>query len=244
MIEIRVMLPEGENKFKNYLQAIRVDPSTQRPNLNDEPFSNVFLPRVLIDETKSFVTKRDIAEYLNDIFTKSDIRREAVIGERGLWTWLSYIWFNQLTNNQKNILKRDEYYICTDPSNYKRYYLHLVAAPYIIYTLHGLPISMLFLYNPPWQSNDFTERVASNQFIISHRNIVKAIYLLYFDAVEGRPKRGATSAHPRGNIRRFIKVIRQFELTYDVYSMTAEQIIDLLPDEFDSWKPLDIKKLK
>ena len=237
MINVRVILPEGENKFREYIHKVRVNPSTPRPNLNSTPFSKIFSPNVVIDETKSFATKKDLAEYLCNTFTKSYISREAAIGERGLWTWLSYIWFDQLTNNQNNILKRDEYYICTEPSNYRRYYLQLVAAPFIIYTaLGGSRISMIFLYNPPYQSNDFTERVAPNQFIISHPNIVEAIYNLYWDVTKGKPKRGATSIHRPGNVRRFIKIIRQFELTYDVYSMTAAQIIDLLPEEFDSWK--------
>jgi len=95
---------------------------------------------------------------------------------------------------------------------------------------------MLFLYNPPWEINDFTERVAANQFLISHENIVEAIYKLYFDPQRGRPKRGALSTTKPGNIRRFVKVIRQFELTYDIYTMSAQSILNLLPPEFDDWK--------
>lgn len=237
MIPLRVMLPEGINKFREFLLKVKYEPSAPKPDLNHEPYSREFSKKIMVDEGKVFSSKLDLAEYLDGCFKDANIEREDVIGKRGLWTWLAYLWFDQLTNTRGNILKREGHYICTTPSNYQRYYIHLVAPLYIIYSLYGLPISNLFLYNPPWEINDFTERVAANQFLISHRNIVEAIYLLYFDENRGRPKRGATSRELKGNVRRFIKVFQQFELTYDVYSMTPEQIIKLLPDEFGPWKP-------
>lgn len=236
MIPIRVMLPEGENQFREYIVQVRSNPSATQPDLNTDQCSQEFSPQIMIDERRIFRSKLDLAEYLDNSFRNAGVRREDVIGNNGLWTWLAYLWFEQLTNARRNILKREEHYICTTPSNYRRYYIHLVAPPYIIYSLHRLPISMLFLYNPPWEINDFTERVAANQFLISHGNIVEAIYRLYFDESQGRPKPRATSRGVEGSVRRFIKVFQQLEFTYDVYSMTSRQIIDLLPQEFNSWK--------
>jgi hypothetical protein len=31
-------------------------------------------------------------------------------------------------------------------------------------------------------------------------------------------------------------VVQQLDLTYDLYSMTGEQILQLLPGEFDRWR--------
>lgn len=236
MIPLRIMLPEGENKFREYIQQTKVDPTTPRPDLNQDVYSREFSPRVEVDESATFASKLDLARYLDQRFRMIGLRREDILGKRRLWTWLAYLWFDQLTNNRRHILKREEYYICTEPSNYRRYYLHLVVSPYIIYSLHGIPISMPFLYNKVYESNDFTERVAPNQFIISHKNLVETIYRLYYDESKNRPKRGATGRNVRGGVRRFIRVIRQFELTYDIYSMTSQQIIDLLPPEFEPWK--------
>ncbi len=193
MIPIRVMLPEGENQFRTYILQVRSNPSTIRPDLNSDQFSSEFSPQIMIDETRTFRSKLELAEYLDNCFGAAGIRREDILRNNGSWTWLTYLWFEQLTNARRNILKREEHYICTTPSNYRRYYIHLVAPSYIIYSFHGLPISMLFLYNSPWEINDFTERVAANQFLISHRNIVEAIYRLYFDESQGKPKLRATS---------------------------------------------------
>ena len=244
MIAARYMLEKGEESFRKFLSEVRKNPSIKKPNLDKQPFSKEFSRKITIDPTHRFNTKQELAEYLTDTFKKSGVKREDVIREKDLWTWLAYIWFEQITNSRKNILTRDEHYICTSPSNYRRYYIHLIAPPYIIYSLHGLPLSKLFLYNPPWQINDLTERVAANQFLISHQNIIEAIYRLYFDESKGRPKESATSRDVEGNIRRFIKVIQQFEFTYDIYSMTSGQIIHLLPEEFKRWIPEEFNRWK
>ncbi|RLI76483.1 hypothetical protein DRP05_12820 [Archaeoglobales archaeon] len=242
MIPLRIMLSEGEDQFRKYIQQVKIDSSISRPDLNQNRYSKEFSPKIEVEEKVSFESKFDLAKYLYDLFDKAGVTRKDVLKEKGLWTWLAYLWFDQLTNDLKNILKREEYYICTEPSNYRRYYLHLVASPYIIYSLfinsrYGVHISMPFLYNEVWKSNDFAEHVAPNQFIISHENLVDTIYKLYYDESKNRPKKGVTDRNKPGSIRRFVKVIRQFELTYDIYSMTSDQIIELLPSEFDFWKP-------
>jgi hypothetical protein len=39
-----------------------------------------------------------------------------------------------------------------------------------------------------------------------------------------------------GTLLRFIDIIQQLDLTYDLYSMSGEEILALLPPEFDKWK--------
>lgn len=237
MTPVRIMLPEGEDNFREYIQALRQNSSTPHPDLNTEPFSREFSKKFFIDETKPFDTKVDLAEYLYRVFKENKIRREDVLGERGLWTWLAYIWFDQFAplrgDGSRNITE-DARYICS--SDYRDYYRHFIAGPYIIYSLHSRENSLIFLHNPVYEVNDFIEQFASRQFIISHKNIVEVITQLYFNPNTGKPKWGAQSRKREGNHRRFVKVIQQLELTYDIYSMSPEQILDLLPSEFDEWK--------
>ncbi|MGC8887533.1 MAG: hypothetical protein ACP5MG_10290 [Verrucomicrobiia bacterium] len=241
MKKLRIMQPAGEELFKEYHSNLYNSQSQKIPQLDKEPYSLEYIPNIEVDEKKEFKTKEDIAKYLDEIFTTRNADRKDLLSakNKGIWTYLAYIWFDQLTNNKQNILKRPENYIATDPSKYRRFYIHLVLSPYVIfsqYKSYKEPIWKLFLYNYPYESNDFAERVAPNQFIISHPNIVEAIYHLYFDQEKNIPKKNATSNDIAGNVRRFIKVFQQYELTYDVYSLTAEQIINLLPEEFDPWK--------
>ena len=57
---------------------------------------------------------------------------------------------------------------------------------------------------------------------------------LYWDEHKNRPRKGATSAKPSpGNLaHRFPMRIRQLEKTFDLMSLNADQLLELLGEEF------------
>lgn len=237
MIALRIMLPEGEGEFRNYINQLRSSPSTQRPDLNDPPYSREFSPRVMLDESPAFGSKMEMAEYLDRAFTQAGLKREDLAGEKDLWTYIAYLWFDRLAPldglTGKRQIGETAKYICS--SDYRDYYRHFVAGPFNIHSLHK-DNSRVFLYSPVYEHNDFIEQIASRQFIISHQNLIEAFSMLYFDRASEKPKKRAQSRQRAGNIRRFVKIIQQFELTYDIYSMSPRQIINLLPQEFSEWR--------
>jgi hypothetical protein len=235
MIRLRILSDQGIEKFREYIQSLKDNPNALRPDLNIEPYSNEFQPSVEIDEMRIFSTKMELGEYLLHLFEKAGIGRSSVIGIRGLWTWLAYLFFDQLCPivNGARKLREIAKYICS--SDYTDYYRHFVAAPYDIYSLHR-GNSKLFLYNPLYEHNDFIEQFASKHYIISNIYLIEAILRLYWDENKNRPKTGAQSKSRLGYHIRLKKVFDQFELTYDIYSMTSDEILNLLPEEFDDWK--------
>jgi len=244
MIELRQLNDKGIEKFKDFFNEVydsKEPYKVIKPNLNKDEFSSNYKVQVFVDGNVQFHTKKELAVYLYELFSTNNIERKDIIENNNLWSWLAYFWFDQLTNNRRSILKRPENYICSKPNEYRRFYIHLVAGPYNVYCLLK-DDAKAFLYNKVWNSNEFFERVAPNQFLISHPNIIRAINLLYFDDEKGEPKKYYQIKTKPGNLRRFIKVIQQFELTYDIYSMDEYEIIDLLPnDEFNNFKPLTIQ---
>jgi hypothetical protein len=64
---------------------------------------------------------------------------------------------------------------------------------------------------------------------------VAAITKLYIDPETGQAKRGA-AGKGNGSARRLVKVLKQFDLTYYREDMDADEIISLLPDEFDRFR--------
>ncbi len=230
------MLPEGESRFREYIHELRQNPAASRPDLNRQPYSQEFSPRLSIDETRIFRTKMELAEYIDICFTHAGLNREDVLGRNDLWTWLAYIWLDQLAptrDDGSRDIKEDAKYICS--LDYRDYYRHFVAGPYYIYSRHGRENSRIFLYSPVYEHNDFIEQCASRQFIIAYENIVACINRLYFDPRIASPRKGAQSRKRPGNIRRFVKVIQQLELTFDIYDMEPDQILGLLPAEFNEW---------
>jgi hypothetical protein len=175
----------------------------------------------------------EMGEYLHNFFLRSDLARRRVFGEKGLWTWLAYLWFDQLCPD-KNPQKKYENYICT--SDYRRYYRHLVATTYYIYDLHGTDNSRLFLECSLDSNNSFVEQLASRQDIITNKALIEVAHRFYWDARTNKPKRGAQSSKRPGNIRRFVTVADQLALTYDIRT-TADEILTLFPAEFDYQNP-------
>ena len=235
MIYLRILKLEGVRKFEEYIYNLRNEPQTPRPNLNSEQYSSEFQPRVQIDENKTFATRMEMAKYLSECFNNAKVPRKYLVssGKENLWTWLAYICFDQITDNSKKV-QRTERYICS--SDWNRYYVHLVAGAYYLFSSLGEDKTKLFLCSPPYTLNDFNDHMACYQYIVGYPNIVDVAHILYWDCEKNTPKRGAQSKKNPGNIRRFSKIVNQIELTYDVYSMKPEKISQLLPSEFDKWK--------
>jgi len=236
MTALRALTEEGIRRFEEYIDDRRIDPYSTCPNLNIDPHSMGFHQHVELDEGKEFATRMEMAHYLCECFNSAGVERRDVIGTgtEGLWTWLAYLWFEQITARGKRVL-RTERYLCS--SNWNRYYVHLIAgAYYLSSSALGEDNSRLFLCSPPYLLNDFNDHMACYQYIVGYRNIVDVAHRLYWDSGNSAPKRGAESTRNPGNIRRFSKVISQLELTYDVYSLEPDRILQLLPREFDKWK--------
>ena len=67
--------------------------------------------------------------------------------------------------------------------------------------------------------------------------MLEAALMLYFDPKKRRPKPGAQTPGNSGTVRRLVHVLQQLDLTYDIYGLSGRQILELLPDEFDDWRP-------
>ena len=73
--------------------------------------------------------------------------------------------------------------------------------------------------------------------MVTNPGVIEAVNLLYFHEREKRPKPAALSKKQKpGTFFRFIDVIQQLDLTYDLYSMTGGEVLELLPREFDRWR--------
>ena len=84
--------------------------------------------------------------------------------------------------------------------------------------------------------NDFMEQMASRQDIITNKALIEVVDRIYWDTKMKRPKINATNRKIAGNIRRLLSLVYQLELTYDLRTMSTDDIIKLLPSEFNSWK--------
>lgn len=62
-----------------------------------------------------------------------------------------------------------------------------------------------------------------------------ALTLLYYDSTLKKLPKGSTGKDA-GSSRRFAMLLQHFDLTHDIYEMTADELLELLPSEFDRFR--------
>lgn len=236
MTRLRTLNARGIEEFRGFLQQIRDGAEFQSDPavLYLDEYSRR-LPRTVEIEPRTFASKFEAAEYLAGVL--ADL--PGIADDAGLWSWLALFYFDQLSPvdaEGKRRPREDYHYIpATDPSSGWQRERHLLAAPYKLFLLHRRNARLL-LHPAVHQHGAFIYNLGFRRDLITNKGLIEAIDLLYWDEKRNRPKRGATSSRP-GNLRRLIAVIQQLDFNYDLYGMQAGEILQLLPPEFDAWRP-------
>ncbi|MCI0361142.1 MAG: hypothetical protein L0211_21895 [Planctomycetaceae bacterium] len=237
MATVRKLTDVGIASFTDYLKRVSEGEALEPPThlLFDSEASEALLGTAEVEQVV-LDTKLMAAKYLQRQLASLD--RIEVDNSVGLWTWLSLYFFEQLCPASANGRREPGELVRHVLSPFfKKYYRHLLGGPCRLLQLHG-EFARVFLYGPLPEHGDFSEQLASRMQIITNRALIEAVDRLYFDAKAeggGRPKRGALTRSRAGNLRRLVAVIQQFDLTYDLYAMSADEIIELLPKEFGRW---------
>jgi hypothetical protein len=171
-----------------------------------------------------------------------------ISNDRGLWTWLALYLFDQLcpcgTDSKRKLDKQYRYILSSD---YRHYYRHLVRTPWQLCRDHGQNSRFLLLatndgVDPLRRHGDILEQLGGTQSIIRSRPVIAEASRLYSDPLSGRPRKGA-AGKGGGSIRRFARVLRQLDLTFDPQLMPPGGLCAVLPVEFDGWKKSVTKAL-
>jgi hypothetical protein len=239
MTKLRTLNARGIEEFRGYLQKIR-DGAEFRSNpavLYVDDYSPR-LPRAIEVEPRTFANKYAAAEYLSGLLKGVLADLPPGVDERGLWSWLALFYFDQLSplGPEGKRRPREDYHYIPSAEGGWHSQRHLLANPYKLFTMHG-EHARLLLYPAVHQHGAFVYDLGSRRDLITNRGLIEAIDLLYWDAKRKRPKRGSTTPSRPGNLRRLITVVQQLDFNYDLYGMRASEILQLLPAEFDAWRP-------
>ena len=231
MTRLRCLNARGIEELRRFLQQIR-DGAEFRANpavLYVDEYTTRF-PRTVEIEPRTFASKFEAAEYLTRVL--GDVPAD----DPGLWSWLALFYFDQLSPLDATGRRRpreDYHYIPSSEGWHKE--RHLLAGPCRLFAMHRQHARLL-LHPPVHQHGAFVYDLGFRRDLITNRGLIEAIDLLYWDAKRNRPKRGATTTSRPGNLRRLIAVVQQLDFNYDLYGMQAEEILGLLPPEFEMWQ--------
>ena len=154
-----------------------------------------------------------------------------------LWGWLAAFLFDTICPPRSDGTRRvgERYrYIPEYPLYWRTYYRHLLALPVRIYDEYGEMPRVIYSASPH-QMGAVIENLASRQEIIMNRGIMEAATLLYWNPNTQTTKIRFDNKDMPGSMRRFVALMQQLDLTYDLHSMRGQDIVSLLPREFTPW---------
>lgn len=233
---LRAFNSAGIERFRAHLGELRAGARAAPPReLLSDPACTEELSVELGLEEPRFATRWSVGEYLWRLL--APLPAEEVEGNRGLWAWLALFHFDQVCPPRPDGSRRPgQDYRHVPDFDFRHRHRHLLYGPYAVYRRHRA-YAILVLSGPPHVEQGVYQEITSRQDLIASRGVIEALNALYLDRPRGLPKRGAQRGfdHP-GTLRRFVRVLQQLDLTYDIYGMSGEAIIDLLPPEFDAWR--------
>lgn len=233
---IKKFKPAGVERFKSYILSLHTENPEKFPVelLHTEKFTIDLGGSVELLDSIDLNDKLKTAKALFDIVRKLNL----LSAERdvGFWAWCSAYLFIRLCKRDKdgNYDPGELAKWIPEPNNWRRYYRHYLASIWRVYSTHrnneqSLVVLLFDHVNTP---GELWSQIAANQEFVTNPSIIDAIYQLFWDPSGNRRKYGAGGRSPR----RLITVLKQFERTYDLSEMSGKKIIDLLPEEFNSFK--------
>ena len=233
---VRALNGIGVERFRGYLADLRAGADREPPW--DLLYADECTAELVVEiraQRQRFASRWGLGQYLNDLLLP--LPPADVDGNVGLWSWLSLYFFDQVCPARAGRVRRPgQDYRHVPDFGFRYRHRHLLYGPYAVYRRHR-GHAVLLLAGPPHVESTIYHEIASRTDLIADRGVVECTHLLYLDRKRGLPKRGAQGPKAKpGTIVRFIRVLQQLDVTFDVYGMSGKEILELLPPEFDQWR--------
>jgi hypothetical protein len=234
MSEIRYFNDAGREQWRQWIEDVK--------GQSDKPFPVALLtngdctrraPGGSEIGNRIFVTKFALAETLAPLVGKLRAARLPAVYWPGVWDWLAAAHFDSICPPLPNGARKlnDLVRYSFNPA-WNRKYRHRIFGPVDLYSRLG-NYSRLLIHGEPSSLTDWEEQTASRYQISGNVGVAEALFRLYWDDKKQAPKRGAApNKKTPGTLRRFGDLVQQFDRTFDLLSINAEAILDLLPKEF------------
>ena len=184
---------------------------------------------------------------------------ESIYSDQGLWAWLSLCFIDVLTVDaagQRKLQNKDYYYILdvgveAGEKPRRRYpYRHQLCTPYRVVSELGAGARFL-LGADVRRHGEAVEQLLGRLRVLRIPAVVDVVTMLYYDPAspsglkkgcmnKARKRKGKVSISQSGGLRdRFPMQVRRLQRNYDLYSIDAKRLSELLGSEFESWADAD-----
>lgn len=232
----------GLAAFADYLNTLTKVPNAPVPGglLTAPQNVDIVSPGVDI-ESRVFANRMEAAVYLDSMLSRlssSDIQRDV-----NLWSWLTLFYFDQVCPSRANgdrIVGAQRAKWIPEVEESRRFYRHAVLGPYLAYRAHrdSPARASVLLSDPMHITTSEAFRLFIETTFINMKGPVELATEFYFNPATRKLRRGAGTKRA-GGLRRYIGVLQQLDVTFDLHRLGATQLKRLLPSEFDKWASQD-----
>lgn len=238
-MRLRRFNADGISTFAAYRGRLALEPALPPPiHLLEDPALSEPVPADVDVPARGFRNRLEAGRSFNELLDAARISSPEK--DAGLWAWLTLFYFDEVCPPDGRGVrdpKDDEARLVPKLDNFQRFYRHLLLGPYLIVRAHrdNPERAIALLCNPLWQPGEIAEQLASRKELVTNHAVAEAATRLYYDPATGSFKRGA-GTKTRGAPRRLADLLNQLDLTYYLYGMTADELLALLPKEFDRFR--------
>jgi hypothetical protein len=165
----------------------------------------------------------------------------SLLNDTMVWPWLS-LYFSPRTmplRDDKYFIGHQQRHIITNAAGWAKYdhgHRHLVRAA--VQSVLYFDEFARVLGGKVSEHTKLEEQILSRKSLYPlayMKNAVEALYRMFWDPKHNRARRGAASTGA-GGIIDFVRTISQLDVNYDVVSLDASKLLELLPESFAAKK--------
>ena len=237
---LRRLTAEGIAEARAFLTRLREEPDAEREPSREllyrQPYSRPYSEEVRV-ERRGFRNRREAGAYLSPLLAPV---RHRITDDAGVWSWLGMFYFPEIAGaleGRSRDIALEAFVFSDDESttekrrSYQRRYRHLLRGSWLLWERHREDAAFL-LDEDITTFTDLADRVFSDFRVFNSAGVVPLAIRLY---AEGEQLKERYSRSP-GGLRHLLRVLPQLELTYDVYGMAPDALLDVLPDDFRAWE--------
>ena len=239
MEEFRKLNERGIREFKGYILTLKAGGISAPPTYlcyeadTSDPLSFDCNP-----DDPDFNDRVGMGKALVDLIGDN---KDAILYDVGFWSAMALIWFDKICppepNGKRNSRAIDRYVFVSNQLKASR---HILWGAWWAITLG--PNGEFFLRPQDASKNEeldylgpMMDRLAVNQKVASVPAIIELSRSLYEDPETNSLKAGTSSRNKGGSPDHLVRLLKQFEMTYDFHNMSAQALRELLPDDFNKW---------
>ena len=177
-------------------------------------------------------TRRDAVEYLSALSPPLDQR---FVDHWQFWSWLGLFHLPDVLHTDQRKARMSKVYetFVVDPRNSlsrRDSYRHYLWTSWRLHSTFGEQVAYLYELDI-MEVGEILRHIVGSPRIFNSTSVPQVMIRLYTEGE--RPKR--RHQDDPGGIRHLIRVLPQLERTYDVYGMTADALLRILPSAFREW---------